>query len=253
MASAPYQTAPLLRTKGFVQRWFLTGIAIAMLGVAMAAFTPSLAHPAQRRAPLTMLAAAHGIVFFVWLLIFLVQCSLVATRHVAWHRRLGLASILPLALMIPLAWETTVAMVRRGFDLSGDLHIEVSNNIYRDAVFPFCNILIFSILVSAALAYRHRPEIHKRLMLFANIELMPAPLAHLIGHSPSLSHLPGAIVMVPISIFVLAAVGRDLLVTRRVHPLTWWLAALRILSGPLEAGPIGSSAAWQHLAEWLAR
>jgi hypothetical protein len=53
-----------------------------MLGVAIAAFTPSLAHPAGRRAPLSLLAAAHGIVFFVWLLIFPVQCSLVATRHV---------------------------------------------------------------------------------------------------------------------------------------------------------------------------
>ena len=253
MASAPYQTAPLLRTKSFLQRWFLTGIALAMIGVAMAAFTPSLAYPAGRRAPLNLLVAAHGIVFFVWLLSFLVQCSLVATRHVAWHRRLGLAAILPLVLMIPLAWETTVAMLRRGFDLSNDLHLAVSDNIYRDAVFPFCNILIFSILVIAALAYRHRPEIHKRLMLFANIELMPAPLAHLIGPSPSLSRLPGAIVMVPISIFVLAAVGRDLLVTRRVHPLTWWLAALRVVSGPLEAGPIGSSVAWQHLAAWLAR
>jgi hypothetical protein len=252
MTSASYQTAPSLRTKTFVERWFLTGIAIAMLVVAIAAFTPSLAHPAGRRASLSLLAAAHGVVFFAWLIIFLVQCSLVATRHVAWHRRLGLVSIFPLALMIPLAWETTVATMRRGFDLSGDLHIEAANNV-RNAVFPFCNILIFSMLVSAALAYRRWPEIHKRLMLFANIELMPAPLAHFIGHSPSLSHLPGAIVMVPISVFVIAAVGRDLLVTRRVHPLTWWLAALRIFSGPLEAGPIGSSAAWQHLAEWLAR
>jgi hypothetical protein len=253
MASTSYQTAPLLRTKSFVQRWFLAGIAIAMLGVSIAAFTPSLVHSVGRRAPLSLLAAAHGIVFFVWLLIFLVQTSLVATRHVTWHRRLGLASIFPLALMIPLAWATTVAMMRRGFDLSGDLSIQVGSNVLRDAVFPFCNIVIFSILVSAALAYRRRPEIHKRLMLFANIELMPAPLAHFIGHSPSLSHLPGAIIMVPISIFVIAAVARDLLVTRRVHPLTWWLAALRIVSGPLEAGPIGSSAAWQHLAEWLAR
>jgi hypothetical protein len=234
------------------ERRFFTGIAIAMLGVAIAAFTPSLAHPAGRHAPLSLLAAAHGIVFFAWLIIFLVQSSLVATRHVAWHRRIGLASIFLLALMIPLAWETTVAMVRRGFDLSGDLSIEMGNDPFHEAVFPFCNILIFSILVGAALAYRRRPEIHKRLMLFANIELMPAPLAHFIGHSPSLAHLPAAIIMVPISIFVIAAVGRDLLVARRVHPLTWGLAALRMVSGFLEAGPIGSSAAWHHFASWLA-
>jgi hypothetical protein len=66
-------------------------------------------------------------------------------------------------------------MVRRGFDLSGDLRID--HDPPYETVFALRNLLIFSVLVIAALAYRHRPEIHKRLMLFANIELMPAPLA----------------------------------------------------------------------------
>jgi hypothetical protein len=90
-------------------------------------------------------------------------------------------------------------------------------------------------------------------MLFANIELMPAPLAHFIGHNPSLAYLPAVIVMVPISVFVIAAVARDLLVTRRIHPLTLGLAILRMVSGFLEAGPVGSSAAWHQFVGWLAR
>jgi hypothetical protein len=90
-------------------------------------------------------------------------------------------------------------------------------------------------------------------MLFANIELMPAPLAHLIGHKPWLAVLPAVVIMFPISMFVIAAVARDVLVARRVHPLTWGLALLRFFSGPIEAGPIGSSAAWHHFANWLSR
>jgi hypothetical protein len=58
------------------------------------------------RAPLSALAAAHGIVFFAWLLLFLVQSRLIATRHVAFHRRVGLASVFILTLMIPLAYTT---------------------------------------------------------------------------------------------------------------------------------------------------
>ena len=148
---------------------------------------------------------------------------------------------------------TTIGMVRRGFDLSGDLRIAIGNDVIPEAVFPLFNITIFASLAIAALAYRRRPEIHKRLMLFANIELMPAPLAHFIGHNPTLAHLPGAIVMVPISMFVIAAVGRDWLVARRIHPLTWGLAILRMVSGGLEAGPIGSSAVWHEFVGWLAR
>jgi hypothetical protein len=253
MATAPYQIASASRTKSSVERWFFTGMALAMLAIAVAAFTPSLAHPAGRRAPLSVLAAAHGIVFFSWLLIFLVQNRLVAKRHIAWHRRLGLASIFVFAVMIPLGYTTTIAMVRRGFDLGGDVGVGIRYDSVYEAVFPLFDILIFSVLVIAALAYRRRPEIHKRLMLFANIELMPAPLTHLIGHNPWLASLPAAIVTIPISMFVLAAVGRDLLVVRRVHLLTWGLAILRMLSGFLEAGPIGSSVAWHHFVAWLAR
>jgi hypothetical protein len=253
MAATSSQVSPAVRTKSFVERWYFTGMALAMIAVVLAAFTPSLAHPAGRRAPLSVLAGAHGTVFFAWLLIFLVQSRLVAARHVAWHKRLGLASIFVLALMIPLGYVTTIGMVRRGFDLSGDVSVAIGNDVVHQAVFPLFNTLIFSALVMAALAYRRRPEIHKRLMLFANIELMPAPFAHFIGHNPWLASLPAAIVMIPISVFVIAAVARDLLVARRVHTLTWGLAALRMISGPLEAGPIGSSAAWHQFVGWLAR
>jgi hypothetical protein len=251
MATTSDPPSPQLRQRIFVERWFFTGIAITMLATSTAGFMPSLVHTAGRRAPLSPLAAAHGIVFFAWLLIFLVQSSLVAGRRVALHRKLGLASVLVLALMIPLAYRTTVAMARRAFDLSGDLRID--HDPLYESIFPFSNLLIFSVLVVAAVAYRSRPEIHKRLMLFANIELMPAPLAHLIGHTPWLRALPAAIVMIPISMFVIAAVARDVLLARRVHPLTWGMALLRLFSGPLEAGPVGSGAAWHHFASWLCR
>jgi len=251
MAITSYQASPELRQKVLFERWFFVVMALAMLTTSMAGFMPSLLHVAGRRAPISPLAAANEIVFFAWLLIFLVQSSLVARRDMALHRRLGLASVLVLVLMIPLAYTTTVAMVRRAFDLSGDLKID--HDPIFESVFPFSNIFIFSVLVVAALAYRHRQEIHKRLMLFANIELMPAPLAHLIGHAPRLALLPPAIIMIPISMFVIAAAARDVVLAKRVHPLTWGLALLRLLSGPLEAGPIGSSAAWHHIANWLTR
>jgi hypothetical protein len=58
-----------------------------MLVTSTAGFMPSLVHTAARRAPLSPLAAAHGIVFFAWLLIFLVQSSLIASERVARHRK----------------------------------------------------------------------------------------------------------------------------------------------------------------------
>src|ERR1039457_6337810 len=184
MATAPHRTLSNPQSSVQAERWFFTGMALAMIAVSLIAFLPSITHPAERRAPLSALAAAHGVVFFAWLLLFLVQSRLIATHRVAIHRRLGLASIAILALMIPLGYTTTVAMARRGYDLSGDLSLAVGNGPASQTVFPLANLLIFTTLAIAALVYQRRPEIHRRLILFANIELMPAPLAHLIGHTP---------------------------------------------------------------------
>ncbi len=250
MAIAGSQTSTQPRQRRFADKWFFTVVALAMIALCLAAFLPSLVHGNARRAPLSPLAIAHGIVFSAWLLLFLVQSVLIGTRRVAVHRTLGWAGALLIALTLPLAYAITIEMIRRGFDLSGDLRID--HDARPESIFAFNDLLVFGVLAVAALAYRRKPEIHKRLMLFANIVLMPAPLAHLIGHTPRLAAMPPGIVMVPIALFVVAAVARDLWRTRRVHPLTWVLAIIQLVSGPLEAGLIGPSAGWRSFASWLA-
>jgi hypothetical protein len=61
--------------------------------------------------------------------------------------------------MIRLAYTTTVAMVRRAFDLSSDLKIDHDRR--YESIFPFSNIFIFSVLVIAAIAYRRRSEMQQ--------------------------------------------------------------------------------------------
>ena len=54
-------------------RWFFVGMALVMIATSIAGFLPAIINPAKRRAPLTPLAEAHGIVFFMWLLLYLAQ------------------------------------------------------------------------------------------------------------------------------------------------------------------------------------
>jgi hypothetical protein len=81
-----------------------------------------------------------------------------------------------------LAFESTATMVRRGFDLSGDQKIDshpsagsVSLDGYFASVFNYGHLLMFAILAIAAICYRRRPEVHKRLMLFANMGSLLRP------------------------------------------------------------------------------
>jgi hypothetical protein len=247
------------RKDDFVDRWFFTGMAIVMFAVSIAGFMPAILNPVGRHAPITLLAAAHGIVFFAWLLLFLAQSLLAASEHIRWHRKLGLASIVLLVALIPLGFTTTAAMVRRGFDLSGDQKVDphppagsVSLDPYFASIFNYGALLTFTILAIAAICYRHRPEVHKRLMLFANITLMGPPITHFIGHTPPLVLTPAA-VLIPYTLFLLAGVARDYLAAKRIHPLTAGLASALFVSLPIEGALIGPTAAWHHFAAWISQ
>jgi hypothetical protein len=134
--------------------------------------------------------------------------------------------------------------------------IETGGTLTLDAatgsVFNFAGLLIFAVLAIAAICYRRRPEVHKRLMLFANIEMMQAPSGHFLGHFPPLALTPVTSLLC-FSIFLLAALARDYLVAKRIHPLTAALAIALFLSLPLEGAVIGPSAAWHHFVGWLAQ
>jgi hypothetical protein len=175
------------------------------------------------------------------------------------HRALGLSSVVLLAAMIPLAFTTTTAMVRRGFDLSGDQKVSphptpgsVSLDAYFASIFNFGALLTFAMLAIGAIYYRRRPEVHKRLMLYANITLMGPPITHFIGHTPRLVLTPAA-VLIPYTLFLLAGAARDYLVTKRIHPLTAGLAIALFVSLPIEGTAIGPSAEWHQFAAWLSQ
>jgi hypothetical protein len=257
-ASSLPQTFSAPRNNLVAERWSFVGFAVAMISVSVAGFAPSLSYPASRRAPLSLLAGVHGLVFLAWQILFLAQSLLIATHRTAVHRRLGLIGAFLYFAMIPLGFATTIAMGHRGFDLSGDLKILPHpapgfSDPIAGLLFPLTDLAMFAVLAGAALGFVSRRETHKRLMLFANIVLMPAPFAHMMGHNPRLAALPAAIITVPIALFLGAAIARDFFVARRVHPLTWIVAILIFASGPFRATVVSPSSAWQHFATWLTR
>jgi hypothetical protein len=99
MATVSVHNPENLQKGSAVDRYFFTVLASSMIAISLAGFVPSIANPAGRRAPLSMLAAAHGIVLLAWLVLFLVQSRLVASGRIATHRRLGITGIFLLLLI----------------------------------------------------------------------------------------------------------------------------------------------------------
>ena len=247
MPSVPTAAAEGIRQRNAVDRWYFPGMAVMMIAVAIAGFAPSIVDPSRRLGPITLLVALHGGLFFLWLLLFLMQTTLIAAQRADLHRRMGIVAVVLLVLLVPVSYMVTVQMVRRGFDLSGD---QGGGSIpFFGSIFNFFGIIEFPLLAGAALAYRRRKEIHKRLMLFANISLMGPPITHLLGHFGLLSPFT---VLAGLAMFLLSAVAGDYLRARRVHPLTATLAIVLFLFQPVQ-GIVGSTAAWHHFAAWLTR
>ena len=228
-------------------RWFHTGVAVVAIALAVGAFAPSIVNPAERRGALTPLVAAHAMFMGAWLALFFAQAWLVARRRAAVHRRLGLASIPIAAGIVVTGYAATVAMVRRGYDLSGDLSRPPATAV-EQTVFQFGALLLFTGLVAMALFLRHRPEAHKRLLTLATLQvLMTAPLAHLVGHFG----LPGVILPAWGVAVVVTVMAYDWRSRTRIHPISLCGGLGLVAVNNLQFAVIGPSRAWQQLMVWL--
>jgi uncharacterized membrane protein YozB (DUF420 family) len=177
-------------------------MALLMILFSAVAFGPSLIQPSSRNVPLplTPLVTAHAIVSVGWLVLFLTQATLVATGRTDVHRRVGIVGAVLTMMFVVVGYFTLIEEARRGFDLSGDIiRRPPGSGVSNPAVMALLwNFLTFRILAGAGLCYRHRPAVHKRLMLLAMLGgLTNTPVAHVVGHWPSLQ--PGAGIIVPVS------------------------------------------------------
>lgn len=243
----------------FIDRWFYVGVALMLIVLNIVAFTPSLVDPSRRNAPLplTPLLLLHAIVSVGWLLLFLVQTTLVATSRVTTHRRVGVAGAALSCAVVVLGVLVVLAQARRGFDLSGDItRLPLPTGV--DGLSATVALLFFpvqfGILVGAALWYRRRPRQHKRLMLFAALAgLTPTPVAHIIGHW--VGPQPWADALFPLSniLFVTLIAVCDRMTDGRVHPATLWLGLLVVATERVLTLVVQGSEAWRSFAQWLVR
>jgi hypothetical protein len=164
--------------------------------------------------------------------------------------------------MVVLGYLVTIQAGRRGYDLSGDLHGAISRSgrpfSAAGLLFPLAELLNFGVLVAAGLWYRHRPDIHQRLMFLATVSLANEPILHLVGYLarywPSL-HGAGIRISVPITILLLfTSAIHDRVSRSRIHPVSLWvpilLTAWQNVTLPFVVLP---SALWREFAAWLVR
>ena len=225
------------------ERLFFIGMSVAFAltvfgGFARTYFLRSHFDPT----PLIPLLRLHGLVFTSWLVLFLVQTTLVATKKTQMHRRLGIAGAVIAALMLIIG--TTTAIIRAKI-------FQPPPGSPSPLVFltvPLGDMLVFAVLVSSAFYFRRKPDIHKRLMLLATIGILPAAIARL---PFAFMQQGGPLAFFGLTdLFILPCVIYDIVTRGRPHRATLMAGTFIILSHPLRL-LIGGTGAWLAFATWI--
>lgn len=219
--------------------WFTVGLAATLAG-----FWPSFfSHPFENALPQLL----HGIACTTWLVLLLTQAALYRTRRLALHRALGWTSVLLMPLVLGTgAWVLHLMLVDGG-------QSKLPMPLARMLGFIDAGTLIFLLVAwSLGMARRKRMPEHARWMATTLIVVLPPALFRLV-----LILLPG--IAVPMGMtFAYAITAAAALVpwvldhrAGRRHA-AFPACFVYVVGTNLALGPVGGSAAWMRITEWIA-
>jgi hypothetical protein len=221
---------PLIVLAGFARTYYLKGYFA----------TPPLPN---------LIVQVHGIIMTAWVVLFIVQVTLVAKRRTKLHQRLGILGAGLAALVFIVGIVTAVYAAARFVNDPSLVPLGAPPPL-PFLIIPIGDMVIFAILITTALYYRKRLDIHKRLMLLAAINLL----------TPAIARIPLGLIVNggPLAFFgltdlvLLGFVAFDTIRHRRLHPAFLWGGLFLILMQPLRL-VLAPTDAWISFAAALVR
>lgn len=182
----------------------------------------------------------HGLAFTAWVLLLLVQTTLIARKRVDLHRRIGAFGVaLAIAIVVLGIGGALIAAQRP----TGFVGIPVPP--LQFLAVPLFAMALFAIFVTLAFARRRDPQSHKRLMMLASVQLVTAAIARW----PVISNYGPPAFFGITDLFVVALAIWDFRTRGRLHPATLWGGLLMIASQPAQLVLSGTEL-WLAFARW---
>lgn len=140
----------------------LVAVAVALTGFATTFFIPL----ARGRFEAPPVVYAHAIATFSWIGLFLVQPALIQNRAYDVHVRMGVLGAFIAVTVAVTGLRVGVFAATRDFAAGGGA------TAISGLLGVVTSMTMFLALVGAAIAFRAKPETHKRLMLLATIVVL---------------------------------------------------------------------------------
>jgi hypothetical protein len=158
-----------------LDRHFFVGCASVIALVVVAGFAPTFFARGWfgEPRPLSSLVVVHGALGSSWLAAFVAQ-SLLASRRLDWHVRIGVFGVaLAAAFVATGAFVVRALEGAHSFDTPRVLAAHVFTNV--------APLAAFGVLVACGIWQRHASARHKRLMLLAAVVLVPPGVGRLLA------------------------------------------------------------------------
>jgi len=229
MATLPIETSAASGEGKFYFR-----MACAMATVIVAGFSLNLAMGRSTFA-VPPIYHLHAFVFFGWVVLYLTQNFLVASRKIAVHRRLGWLSAIWVPAMLVLGNAIMVYTMRRS---GGPFFFDQNEFLFANSLLLAC----FAALVFVAVRLRKRSDWHRRLMFCAMAVLTGPGLGRLLPEPLMIPHA-WKLTVAATFVFPIIAMIADRRRHGRVHPAWAWgvgaIAATQIVADVIAYSPWG--------------
>ncbi|MCH8615749.1 hypothetical protein LZ016_06500 [Sphingomonas sp. SM33] len=232
------------RERRFYCRMALFLVAVVFIGFAPSFYLKDIVPPYPRPNPtLPPAVILHGLAFTLWMLAFVAQTQLVAAGRRDVHMKMGIATVVLAALLVPIMYVTAVWGVAR------ESHPPFTDGLNWTAI-PLGVIPAFAYLVYEAWRKRREAPWHKRLMLGATILVVFGPGFSRIPLSPptfwgfTIQLIAGmCLLFAPLFVWDRRTLGK-------VHPATWhaFIASALAVIIPLT---LIATRTWAPIAEHL--
>ena len=218
-----------------LRRKFYVALAILMTLTVIVGFWPSYYGPlTSGTTQVSWILHFHGVVYIGWMGLFVLQTTLAARGRIRAHRSVGNIGIgYGVAVLLIGLLMSFVAPV---------MHVTAGEwTLDQAAAFlpiPLGDMVLFGSFFGAAIAYRQKPEIHKRLMLLATVALLFAAVFRL--NAAAWLSMPAAIFLWFFP--VILGMAYDGLTRGRVQPVYW--IGVGAMGISLLKLPMGTTDSW---------
>ena len=211
-------TATVQSKKGFRPSFHLW-MALAMCGFIFGGFGLTYLGPLAtgRFAPAPPIVHLHGVVFFGWMVLLVVQSLLVNVKNVRLHRSLGTYGIAHAGVLVFLGLLITILSAN-----TPDWTEDAYGLFYLSCVAPVSFTALFALAIRAV----KTPPVHRNLMLLATLGILMPGINRLYMMGFELGHVPFLATYATMDVMLAAILLNERTLTGTTSRALWIGAAI---------------------------